>query len=120
MTFKEFEANLKEKMVLRKVMNNPGGGTSIIIAHTCEGNICYKRKESCISIPITEIYNAYNKYKGGKCTSGNLKTDNPEVFSFKAHVCNCTFLFMVLHEMKLCSEPKREGKGNSQFYVEMF
>jgi hypothetical protein len=76
--------------------------------------------ESRISIPIIEIYNTYQQYSGKRCLSTDLRALNPSVFGAKGHVCNCSFFFMVLREMGLCSEIKRVGDGNSPFCVDVF
>jgi hypothetical protein len=120
MTFDEFQCELRSKITLGKVMENPERGTSTIIAYTQNGNICYLRGESCISIPLIEIYNAYQRYSGKQCSSTDLKKLNPLVFSAKRHGCNCSFFFMVLREMGLCSEIRRVGKGNSPFGVDVY
>jgi hypothetical protein len=120
MTFEEFHGELKSKITLGKVMKNPGRGESTIIAYTQKGNICYQRGESCISISLIEIYNAYQHYSGKQCSSTDLKALNPRVFGTQGHGCNCSFFFMVLREMGLCSEIKRVGDGNSPFCVDVF
>jgi hypothetical protein len=120
MTFDEFHGELKSKITLGKVMDNPEKGTSTIIAYTQNGNICYLRGEHCISIPIIEIYNAYQKYSGKRCSSTDLKALNPSVFGAQGHGCNCSFLFMVLREMGLCSEIRRVGNGSSSFGVDVY
>jgi hypothetical protein len=101
-------------------MDNPERGTSTINAYTYNGNICYLRGRSCITIPIAEIYKAYIKYKGKRCTSKELKEFRPNIFSSKRHGCNCSFFFTVLHEMGLCSKVRRSGNGNSSFCVDVF
>jgi hypothetical protein len=120
MTFDEFQCKLKSKITLGKVMENPEKGTSTIIAYTQKGNIRYLRGEHCISIPLIEIYNAYQKYRGKQCLSTDLKALNPRVFGAQGHGCNCSFFFMVLREMGLCSEIRRVGNGSSSFCVDVF
>jgi hypothetical protein len=120
MTFENFQTELRHKLTLGKTMDNPGRGTSAIMAYTSAGNIRYKRNTSLISIPIIEIYNAYREFKGRRCSANDLKEFRPDVFSSKRHGCNCSFFFMVLRAMGLCSEIRRAGNGNSPFCVDIF
>jgi hypothetical protein len=43
MTFEEFQGELRSKITLGKVMDNPERGERTIIAYTQKGNICYRR-----------------------------------------------------------------------------
>jgi len=56
-------------------------------------------------------------------SSVDLKTDNPSVFDSQArpagHSCNCTFLFMVLHQMGIASNVHGRGVRGNPFYVDV-
>jgi hypothetical protein len=103
------------------MFNNPGGGTSIIISLN-QNNICYRRKNSKITVSLLELYNAYQAFKGMRCSSTDLKAYNPGVFDskFGGHSCNCTFLFMILERMKLSSAIQGRGVSGDPFYVDIY
>lgn len=119
MTFEEFVRVLKEKVSVGTVLDNPEKGTSTILPYS-SGDICYQRGKSPFSLPLRETFDVYTKYKGKTCTSNDLKEFRPKLFSPKRHGCNCSFFFMVLHEIGLCSDIRRESHGNSPFCAEIY
>jgi hypothetical protein len=119
MKFEDFVSLMKENTVPGKVLNNPGGGTSIVLTYTRYGNIRYQRSNSSISMSIEEAFKAYEKFKGTMCTTNDLKKFSPKTFSSIRHGCNSTFFLMALKEMQLCDEIKGEGESNSPFYAKI-
>lgn len=122
MSFEEFVRKSKEVLVIGREFNNPGGGTSTIIS---VGDIVrYRRGKSAISISIDELYRTYTSFKGKQCTTKDLREHAPAIFDSAArpagHSCNCTFLFMLLHEISLASEIKGKGVIGSPFYVDIY
>jgi hypothetical protein len=119
MTFEEFVRDLKEKLPVGMILKNPERGTSTILPYR-NGNIRYQRGESPTSLSLRDMFDAYIKFKGKKCTSKDLKVFRPKIFSGnQRRGGNCSFFFMVLHEMDLCSEIRRESHGSSPFCAEI-
>ncbi len=106
--FEEFVRKSKEVLIIGREFNNPGGGTSTIIS--VGDNVRYRRGKSTISISIDELYKAYISFKGKQCITKDLRAYAPAIFDSAArpagHSCNCTFLFMLLHEIGLANEIK--------------
>jgi len=102
------------------VFTNPGGGTSTIVSVTGT-HICYQRKRSKITVSFRDLYDAYTHFRSGRCSSNDLKAFRPSVFDSQArpagHGCNCTFFFLLLGNMGLCSPIHGTGKSGSPFWV---
>jgi hypothetical protein len=118
MEYNAFLDEIKNKITSGLIFDNPGGGTSIIISITQNNSILYKRGNSNIYISIENIFKVYKKFKNTECTTTKLKSYMPNVFKSKG--CNCTFLFLVLNKISLCSEIKGLGQSQSPFYVEIY
>jgi hypothetical protein len=116
----DFINNVIKIMPVGKVLQNPGGGTSTIAAYS-NSNISYQRENSTIAVKTADLYESYNKYRGSKCSSNDLKKYMPKVFDStkNGHDCNCTFLFMLLKEMHLTDKIEGAGVRGSPFYVDI-
>ncbi|MGI5173140.1 hypothetical protein H0R92_06015 [Treponema sp. OMZ 840] len=117
----EFEEKVFALIKPELKLQNPGGGQSIIKNISEAGNICYQRGNSKIYVNIKDLYDAYNMFRGRKCSSNDLKAYNPSVFdSTKGrHNCNCTFFFSLLKEIHIIKEIKGTGTRGSPFYIEI-
>ena len=58
-------------------------------------------------------------FKEKRCSTSDLKKYKSQVFDSNSngHNCNCTFLFMVLKEMKLLKNIDGKGVKGSEFFV---
>ena len=67
--------------------------------------IMYRRGNSRIRVQLADLYRAYNRFKGRKVSSIDLRRFAPSVFDSTArpagHSCNCTFLFHLLQRLEL-------------------
>jgi hypothetical protein len=122
MDFNEFESRLRRSIRVGEVLRNPKKGTSEIISIT--GSICYKRRNSCISLVIRDMYETYLQFAGKDCSSNDLKEFMPAVYNSKArrlagHSCNCTFLFLVLRKMCLAENIEGAGIRGAPFHVKI-
>jgi hypothetical protein len=113
-----FFNEIKKKIIHGLVFKNPGGGTSTIILINSKNRIHYRRGNSDIYIKIDDIFKAFNHFRKTKCTSIELKYFLPNVFKVKG--CNCTFFFLILNRLSLCSKIKGSGKKQSPFFVEIY
>lgn len=81
------------------VIANPGGGTSTITGYTVS-SVSYVRGRSTIVVAFSDLYAAYNAFKGKDVTSTELRAFMPTVFDSAArptgHSCNCTFLYQAI------------------------
>lgn len=120
MTYPEFHRNLNNSISTGLKLKNPGKGDSTIKSIT-DNTITYVRGKSPISIKIDEIYNVYLLFKGKRCSTSELKKYNSQVFDskFNGHSCNCTFLFMVLKEMKLVNNIDGKGVRGAEFFIDI-
>lgn len=118
MEYKDFLIEINKKITSGLIFNNPGGGTSIIISITQNNSILYKRGNSNIYISIENIFKVYEQFKNSECTTTQLKSFMPKVFKRKC--CNCTFLFLILNKISLCSNIMGLGLRQSPFYVEIY
>lgn len=114
---KMIEDNLKVGMVF----DNPGGGTSEIIAINSD-RITYLRRKSKIQIKINDIIEAYNLFRGKEVKTSELKELKPKVFDSKksGHDCNCTMLFMILCKLGLTDGGIRgKGVARNPFFIKI-
>lgn len=118
MNYQEFVAEIKANIPVGTAIPNPGGGFSTIVSYT-EKNTVYQRKNSPISVAFEDLYKVYEKFKGKKVYTTDLKGFSPKVFDStrRGHSCNTTFLFSVLQILGRVTEIKGEGKTNHPFYV---
>lgn len=98
------------------MVDNPGGGTSRIVAYS-DTNVSYIRGSSRIAVAFTDLYAAYSSFKGKHVSSSDLRAFRPSVFDSAArragHSCNCTFLFCILNELNLSGPISGSGvRGN--------
>jgi len=119
---KRFVSNLKIAFPVGTVVTNPGGGTSTIVG-VSESTISYIRGRSTIVVRFTELYDAYSNFKGGRCTSSDLRAYKPGVFDSTArpagHSCNCTFLFRALEALRISGPITGTGVRGNPFSVDI-
>lgn len=113
MTEQEFIRAAKTALPTDYTFGNPGGGTSQIL--NVGGNaITYRRGNSSIRVHWTDLYRAFDRFRGQRVTSTDLRRFAPAVFDSNArpagHSCNCTFLFHLLQKLNL-TEGGLEGLG---------
>ena len=92
---------------------NPKRGTSRIL-NIDTSAVSYRRGVSTIRVRLTDLYEAYNHFKGQRVSSTDLSHFAPSVFDSNArpagHSCNCIFLFHLLQKLNL-AEGNLEGNG---------
>ena len=102
MDFRTFQSEIKQKAPPGTVFKNLGRGTSTIVSYSNVG-VSYMRRQSIIYVQFADLYGAYQKFKGTRVNSTDLKALAPSVFDSKAdapgHSCNCTFLFLLLQRL---------------------
>lgn len=117
MDFKTFRLLLKDSIPVGTVLQNPGGGTSIIVSYS-DSKISYKRGSSTINVSFRDLFDAYSHFRGRQVSSSDLEEFAPSIYSSKdGHHCNCTFLFMVLCRLPLVVGIEGRGVKGSPFYV---
>ncbi len=118
MDLETFRLLVKGVIPVGTVLQNPGGGTSIIKSLTNRA-ISYKRLSSTINVSFRVLFDAYNNFKGKKVLTNDLKSYKPSIYDSKkgGHDCNCTFLFMVLCRLPLVVEIEGRGVKGSPFFV---
>ena len=120
MNFSEFMQKIRTSVPINTVLENPGGGTSIILSYSSEG-VSYRRGNSTIYVSLHDLFDGYTKFKGGQMSSNNLKAANPSVFDSQArpagHSCNCTFLFIVLQKLEIITDIHGRGVRGDPYFV---
>ena len=118
MDFKTFRLLVKGIIPVGTVLQNPGGGTSIIVSYS-DSEIYYKRRNSTINVSFSDLFDVYDNFKGKKVSTNDLKPYKPSTFDSKkgGHGCNCTFLFMVLCRLPLVIGIEGTGKKGSPFSI---
>ncbi len=114
----EFTQSIMETIPVGKVMNNPGGGTSTIVAYS-QNNITYLRGHSKIVVSFDDLYDAFQAFCGDVVDSSMLKHYKPRVFDSRrgGHSCNSTFFFMVLQELGIIKSIKGKGRRGDPFRI---
>lgn len=118
MEYQEFYNRTISVLSVGTVLQNPGGGTTEIIAYT-GNNITYKRGNSKIRVSMIDLYGAYNSFCGKTVSSSDLRKHAPRVFDSKksGHSCNCTTLFMILRAIGIIATIEGKGKRGNPFRV---
>ena len=118
MDFETFRLLVKGSTPVGTVLQNPGGGTSIIVSYS-DSAIFYKRGDSTFDVSFRDLFNAYSHFKGQRVSSSDLKSYAPYIYDTGegGHDCNCTFLFMVLCRLPLVVGIEGNGKKGSPFFV---
>ncbi len=121
MIIDQFKHKISQVIQVGTIFDNPGKGTSKVIALFNRG-ILYARGKSVIPLSFQDILDAFEYFNGGRVSSNDLKAYRPTVFDSKknGHSCNCTFLFMLLKEMGRASEVGGQGVKRSPFFVDIF
>ena len=119
--YSEFYQHMRPALPKWTVLQNPGGGTSEVLGYT-SAQVVYKRGSSKIYVSISDLFRAYQHFRGTRVSGPDLRQYAPSVFDSKrnGHSCNCTFLFMTLYRMGLCSEIRGLGRRGNPFYVHMY
>lgn len=101
-------------------MENPGGGITKIKGYS-RGRVAYIRGKSTFWVGIEDLFSTYIDFLGMQVSSRDLREYRPNVFDSSArpagHSCNCSFLFMVLGQLKLADPIRGEGKTGKPFYT---
>ena len=79
MEYHQFVTALKSTIPVGTSIPNPGGGTSSILSYT-DKNITYQRGKSPIAVGFEDLFRAYEKFKGKKVYTTDLKVFAPKVF----------------------------------------
>ena len=118
MDFKTFKLLVKGIIPVGTVLQNPGGGTSIIKSLT-DSNVTYIRGKTPITASFKALFCAYDNFKGKEVSTSDLKSHKPSVYDSEnsGHSCHCTFLFMILCRLPLVVGIKGRGLPNSPFYI---
>ena len=120
MTLDDFQRTLREANPPGTIIKNPGGGTSKITEFT-DDRVSYVRGASTISVKVTDLFAAYDAFRGKRVSSTELRQLAPSVFDSSArpagHSCNCTFLFGVLERANLSEDFRGEGVRGSPYSV---
>jgi hypothetical protein len=118
MDFKTFKLLVMGSIPVGTVLQNPGGGTSIIASYSDSG-ISYKRKNSTIRVSFRDLFDAYSHFRGQEVSSSDLKKYKLSVYDSTkgGHSCNCTFLFMVLCHLPLVVGIEGNGKKGCPFFI---
>lgn len=102
------------------ILENPGGGTSRI-ARVGDRSISYVRGSSTITVAMDDLFFAYERFRGGRVSSADLRVWNPTVFDSEArpagHSCNCTFLFQMLQKIDLAGPMEGSGVRGDPYAV---
>ena len=76
--------------------------------------VVYQRGTSRISVRSVDVYRAFDRFKGRRVSSSDLRCRMRTVFDPSArpagHSCNRTFFFQVLQRLSLTTGPL-EGRG---------
>lgn len=118
MTAHEFRSRIISSAPVGTVFNNPGGGTSEVVK-TDDEKIAYIRGGSRFYVRFSDLYSAFQKFRGINVTTQDLKEYAPEVFDSSArpagHSCNCTIMFLLLHQAGLAGEIEGKGRRGNPF-----
>jgi hypothetical protein len=117
MTYEEFKKAVIKNLPPGKILDNPGGGTTLIKSYT--GDILkYQRGKSTFPASLKLFYEAKVKYTGLKLSSSTLKQLSPMFDSNRSgHSCNCTLLFMILRDIGIVDKILGNGRSGDPFYV---
>lgn len=120
MDFSEFKQKVYVSIPKGAILDNPGGGTSIIMSYSSEA-VSYLRGNSTIYVSLRDLFDGYIQFKGGHMSSKDLKAVNPRVFDSQAspagHSCNCTFLFILLQKIGVVTHIQGRGVKGNPFFV---
>lgn len=114
MDFDTFKKEVKKKIPVDTVLENPKKGTSTIMPYSND-KISYKRGDSTIKVSLYDLFNSYSHFRGQKVTSKKLCSYARSVYFNKE--CNCTFLFMVLKCIGLIDKIHGSGANGKPFFV---
>jgi len=121
MDYQAFYYRLVAALPVGAVLQNPGGGTTEIVAHTGTGKLVYQRGRSRFYVPILDLYAAYRRFQEQTVSSTDLRGFAPEVFDsrYGGHSCNCTLLFLALRAMGLVDTIEGAGKRGDPYRVDL-
>jgi hypothetical protein len=122
MQFENFVTQVISSFPVGAVVQNPGGGTSLIVVSN-NIKISYQRRKSTMSVKLVDLFEAYKKFQGVRLSSSDLKIFKPAIFNSAArpagHSCNCTILFRVLEGLQLCEPITGAGVRGNPFSVKI-
>lgn len=118
MQYQDFVHRVTEVLQPGQQFQNPGGGVSVVkslVTSDTQDNLYYIRGRSTIEVSLRDLYDAFTAFRGKNCETTDLRRFRPQVFDSKArgHNCNCTLLFLLLHEAELAGAITGAGvRGN--------
>ena len=117
MEFNQFVQKLKAALPPGIKLSNPRKGITTIISYT-NGNLKYKRGETTFYVAILTFYEAFQKYKGRRVSSNDLKQFAPNVFAReRGHSCNCSMFFLALQSIGIIDKINGSGNPGDPFWV---
>jgi len=121
MDYQAFHYRLVAALPTGAVLQNPGGGTTEIIAYTANGKLVYQRGRSRIYVSILDLYAAYRRFREQMFSSTDLRGFAPKVYDSRhgGHSCNCTLLFLALRAMGLVDTIEGAGKRGDPYRVDL-
>lgn len=122
MEFDDFVVRVINAFPVGTTIQNPGGGTSLIVA-TKNLKISYRRGKSTMSVKLIDLFNVHEQFRGMLLTSNNLRVFKHEVFDSSArpagHSCNCTMLFRIFETLQLSEPIKGAGVRGNPFSIKI-
>lgn len=122
MDFNQFIRAIKSTIPPETILQNPGGGTTTIIAYDNE-YLKYRRGKSRFKVGLNDLFEAYSRFRGTQLSSRELKQINPRVFDSKfphfGHSCNATLLYMFLKEIGVVEGVHGAGHRGNPFFVDI-
>lgn len=122
MTRDQFLSAIGAVVVPGDTFENPGGGTSRVVTIDSHA-VSYIRGNSTFSVALSDLHDAYERFRGQRVSSSDLRAHKPAVFDSKArpagHSCNCTFLFSLLQAADLAGPLLGSGVRGDPYAVEV-
>jgi hypothetical protein len=122
MDFDQFKHEIRARIQVGTIFDNPRKGTSVITSVSDNG-ISYLRGKATIYVSFQDLFEALQHFSGSRVSSTDLKSYKPSVFDSKGtnpgHSCNCTFLFMVLKKIGIPLEIGGQGIKGDPYFVEI-
>ena len=119
----EFHRRMVANLPPGTVLRNLGRGTTTIKGYSA-GKVSYVRGKSTIRVAIRDLFSAYSSFRGSRVRARDLRLHAPMVFDSSVrpagHSCNCTFLFMVLHQLGMASAIEGRGTRADPFSTAFF
>jgi len=119
MNYKEFKSAVIQNLPPGTLLDNPGGGTSIIKTYK-DDTVRYQRGKSTFSASLKLFHEVVVAFDGQTLSSTALKQYSHKFDSTRSgHSCNCTLLFLILQKIGLVDKILGSGKKGDPFYVKL-